>query len=262
MRLLIAALMLLASEAAAAEDGDRLEALRYNPRERTSAGIAALEQGDTGTAVERFESASRLEPANPIASFNAGTARLISGEEGAAARLEEAAALAQQDLQPAIHYNLGNARLAEQNPSAAIEAYKQVLRLDPQHMDAKFNLEVAQRLLKQQQQQQQQQQDQQEQKQNQQQSESQPDQQPQEQTEQQPQEQPEQEPQEQPEQQQGSASEDGQRERPLPDFEDQEDMTAEQAAAILEAVESLEREQRRKQAAERSRRRAASGKDW
>ena len=35
------------------------------------------------------------------------------------------------------------------------------------------------------------------------------------------------------------------KERPLPQFEDQKDMTAEQAAAILQAVENLERQQRR-----------------
>jgi hypothetical protein len=39
-------------------------------------------------------------------------------------------------------------------------------------------------------------------------------------------------------------------------------MSAQEAAALLEAVENLERQQRRKQAAERAQERAAHGKDW
>ena len=63
-------------------------------------------------------------------------------------------------------------------------------------------------------------------------------------------------------------SEDGQprpedeQESPLPNFEDQPDMTAEQASAILEAVENLEREQRKQQAAERLKSRKTGERDW
>jgi hypothetical protein len=39
-------------------------------------------------------------------------------------------------------------------------------------------------------------------------------------------------------------------------------MTAEQAAALLDAVEDLERRQRQERAAERARRRTDRGKDW
>lgn len=49
--------------------------------------------------------------------------------------------------------------------------------------------------------------------------------------------------------------------RRLPGFEDQPDMDAEQAASILEAVENLERQRRREEAARRARR-IAEGKDW
>ena len=50
----------------------------------------------------------------------------------------------------------------------------------------------------------------------------------------------------------------------LPNFDPQEDMSAEQAANLLEAVENLEREQRRAQAEEERRQRArtATEKDW
>jgi Ca-activated chloride channel family protein len=258
MRSLAAGVLLFLAAGGGAGDDSRLEALRFNPRERTQSGLNALERGDAAAALERFEAASRLDPDNPITVFNTATASLIAGEEGASARLEEAIALAPEGLQPIAHYNLGNARLGEENPAAAIDAFKQALRLAPRHMEAKFNLEVAQRLLEQQQEQEQQNQDesqqQQDQEEQEQQDESQPD--------QEPDEEPQEEPGEEPEDQQGSGSQDHEKDRPLPDFEDQQDMTAEQAAAILEAVENLEREQRRQQAEERSRRRAKSGKDW
>ena len=48
----------------------------------------------------------------------------------------------------------------------------------------------------------------------------------------------------------------------LENYEDQPDMTAEEAAAVLEAVVNLERQQRRDRAAERARSQARGGKDW
>jgi hypothetical protein len=39
-------------------------------------------------------------------------------------------------------------------------------------------------------------------------------------------------------------------------------MSAQEAAALLQSVENLERQQRRKQAAQRARQSAAKGKDW
>jgi hypothetical protein len=48
----------------------------------------------------------------------------------------------------------------------------------------------------------------------------------------------------------------------LPRFRELPDMTAEQAAALLEAVENLERQQRRRAAAQGQRRRAETGEDW
>jgi len=75
------------------------------------------------------------------------------------------------------YYNLGNslvklaqdsAQLAGEALQNSVESYKQALRLDPNDMDAKYNLAYAQNLLKQQQQQQQDQQNQDQQKQDQQ----------------------------------------------------------------------------------------------
>ena len=61
----------------------------------------------------------------------------------------------QEALDQSSYYNLGNAFFQAQQYEAAIEAYKEALRLDPTDLQAKQNLELALKQLQQQQQQQQ-----------------------------------------------------------------------------------------------------------
>ena len=68
---------------------------------------------------------------------------------------------AQEGLDQHTYYNLGNTLFQAQQYQAAIEAYKEALRLNPSDLEAKQNLELALRQLQQQQQGQQQQDEQQ-----------------------------------------------------------------------------------------------------
>ena len=119
----------------------------YNPRERTAAAIAGVARGDAGGAVAAADTALRLAPGSPATSYNAGTARLAAGDRapagGAARLLEQAVKAAGPDLAVAASYNLGNARLAAGDFAGAVEAFKQALRAAPGNADAKFNLELA-----------------------------------------------------------------------------------------------------------------------
>lgn len=240
-----------------------LDRLRWNARERTVAGIEVLETGKDSEAVDAFETAARLDVDDPTLRFNAGSAHLIAGTEGAIEHLEHAAEFAPETLRAPASYNLGNARLAADDNAGAIAAFEETLRLAPDHQDAKFNLELA---LQKQQQQEQDQKDQEKQddksepqKQQDQQPENNGDDEEQDQSqgenEQKQPDQPDQDDQE-PQQNEGNQN------QPLPQFEEQPDMTAEQAAAILEAVENLEREQRRKQAEAEMKKSPRKGKDW
>jgi Ca-activated chloride channel family protein len=251
-----------------------VERTLYNPRERTAQGLLAWEEGRYDDAVDRLEAARRLDPAEPpapLVGFNEATARLAAGKAGDAAKeLAEVAGRAERDLAVASRYNLGNARMEAGELPLAIEAYKEALRRAPGHADAKHNLELALARLE---------------------KSKKPELKP-------PQESPgggrqgEQESgsggggegsEEQRDQdEQGSGDRDrqpppqGQPDRPgrpdqtppeprsdrLPRFEDQPDMSADQAAALLEAVENLERRQRQQAAAERARRPSAGRKDW
>ncbi len=239
-----------------------LEAYRFNPRERTARALAAWEKGRPEEAVAPLDSALRLRPGDPLVEFNAGTAHLGAQQPDAARLLEQAAKHAPPELAADALYNLGNARLSAKDARGAIDAYKGALRAQPDLGSAKRNLELAVRLLEEQQQQQQQQQD----------GENDPSQQNQQK---QPGDQGEDDPAErkpdgQKDQQQQDPSQQGEpqpgegqpRESPLPQFEEQQDMTAEQAAAILQAVENLERQQRRDQARAVARAKTSVEKDW
>jgi tetratricopeptide (TPR) repeat protein len=247
----------------------------YNPRERTTHAVKALGKGDAKEARSAADTALRLAPQEPLARYNDGTAHLLAGDHrGAAPLLERAAqelsrsARSSSPLAPAAAwYNLGNARLANSDAAGAVEAYKQALRRAPHEINLKHNLEIALR----------------EREQERLRAKS-----PQEgnrgdrqggkessdksgaenpadrpnrsdnadpgEGQKKPQDQP-QAPGEQPQ----KAGPDG---RPLPQFRDQPEMNAQEAAALLQSVENLERNQRRRQAAQRSKQRAAKGKDW
>jgi len=231
----------------------------YNPRERTGQAIESLRQGKAKEALGPADTALRLAPGDPLVGYDDGTAHLLAGDRrGAVPLLEKAAKAAGPALAPAAWYNLGNARLAAGDAAAAVEAYKEALRRAPHDADTKHNLELALR-----------------------------------QREEErkrfksPREgdrgdkegdkgasnqaganDPSKEPNPSPASDPGQSGEKKEDEpkpsagRPLPRFHDQPEMNAQEAAALLQSVENLERQHRRQQAAQRSRRQAAKGKDW
>ena len=263
------------------------ERWRFNPRERTARGLDAWSEGRFADADAAFTRALALAPGagdpqavDPLALLNAGTGRLAAGAPDEAAGLlaaaaERAAAAGGGELEIAARYNLGNARYAGGDFAAAVEAYRTVLRRQPDNAPAKHNLELALRRLAEQRQpagggga-----------------GEGRPDEAggkgdqggggagepeppagdpeaaggeppvPPEDSAEDPAAAPRPAPGERP----GGGGE--RRERPLPGFADQPDMTAEQAAAILEAVENLERQRRRARSAAAARR-TTGGRDW
>jgi tetratricopeptide (TPR) repeat protein len=251
----------------------------HNPRERTAHALRAWESGDFTAARRALDQAREIGGGDALLSYNAGTGQLAAGAPGAALPLLQQAAddpaglPAEQwrSLRPDALYNLGNAYLASDEPQAAADAYRACLRLLPEHQAAKHNLELALRRAT-----------------------GQPSPFGQQgaggsgagppqpgagggQAPQQPagggeQASPEATGEGEAGRQGGAGGEGdeprqgergGARSPRLPGFAPQQDMSAEQAAALLEAVENLEREQRRQQAEElRRRARRTTEKDW
>ncbi|MDH3744000.1 MAG: tetratricopeptide repeat protein [Acidobacteriota bacterium] len=251
-----------AAEEATPQRAGMLERLRFNTRERTQRGLAALEDERPTEALQPFRTAGRLAPEDAWVQFNTGTAELQDPEPQAGAKrslpsLSFAAENATEELAPIAHYNLGTAHLSADDPAAAVEALKNSLRADPSNPDAKVNLEVALRELEKRKQEKEQQQESEEQSEKDSEENKEPG------DDQNQQQEPGEEPSpEQPDDQNEEKPGEDEPQEQSPDFEEQPDMSAEQAAAILEAVENLEREQRRLEAAEKARKASKQGKDW
>jgi|CXWL01.1.fsa_nt_gi Ca-activated chloride channel family protein len=221
--------------------------LRHNPRAQTGAALGELaiapdDPAAKARAAADLDSAARLAPANPLAQFNAGTGRLLAGRaaEAEAAFLragELADGPGEDSLGAALPFNLGNARFVQGDYDGAIEAYREALRLDPNLGDAKFNLELALRA-----------------------KEPPPPQgsPPPEQEDPEP-------PREDQPQDQPSGSKDSPANPappPRPDFHDQPELDEQQARQLLQAVDQLEKKERRRQAEARQSSSPETEKDW
>jgi tetratricopeptide (TPR) repeat protein len=90
--------------------------------------------------------------------FNLGNALYKQGKYDEAVRAYDEARQIARELRTKADasYNIGNAHLKSQDPQKAIQAYIDGLKLDPDDLEAKYNLSQALRMLQQQQQQQQQ----------------------------------------------------------------------------------------------------------
>jgi tetratricopeptide (TPR) repeat protein len=117
--------------------------------------------GNYAEALENYRQAHQLDPDLPHPYYNAGNTYHRQGNlKAAVAQTQQSIRTAERAAQPELEqqgqYNLGNNFFTAQNFGAAIDAYKESLRLKPDDADAKHNLELALKMLQQQQQQQQQ----------------------------------------------------------------------------------------------------------
>ena len=146
------------------------EEVKYNAQ-----GNEHFENAAYPEALDDYRQAQVAAPDRPEPYYNAANAYNRQGEvAGAQAQTQQALKTAEDELAAQSWYNLGNAYFDAQQWQAAIEAYKEALRITPDDQDAKHNLELAlQKLQDQQQQAQNQQQEDQDQQQNQEDSEEQ-----------------------------------------------------------------------------------------
>ncbi|MCM2258675.1 MAG: VWA domain-containing protein, partial [Vicinamibacteria bacterium] len=234
------------------------------PTRRANAGRAEYAEGNHPKALEAFSGSLAARPDDPAARFNLGAALHKNGKVQEAAPLfEDLAGRGPEPLRAAAAYNRGNGLFESQDFAGAVEAYKHALRATPGDEDARRNLELALRELKQQEQQQKQDQDKQDQDQKQDKKnpgEQGQDQKPQQGDEQEPrQPQPGQQKQDAQGQPQPSPQTPEQRERER--FEKAAGMPKERAMALLDALAQNEKEDQKKQrAAQRAK--ARVGRDW
>jgi tetratricopeptide (TPR) repeat protein len=228
---------------------------------KISSGNRAYSESNHESALLRYQEAEALDSTLAIPQFNAGDAfyRLGRFSEGASKFLRSATS-PDDSVAAMSYYNLGNSMFKTGDLESAAEAYRRTLLIKPDDEDAKYNLELALKMIEQQQQEQQQQDNQdqqQDQKDQQDEQQQQGDQQDQDQGPEQEERQDEQQQQDQQDHQEDRQQAEGDQGQPP-----QGEISQEELERILAAIESSDREAQEEMLKQASRRKRVSGKDW
>jgi Ca-activated chloride channel family protein len=126
-----------------------LDEVLLRPRRLAAEGKADYERGNHPAALQSFERAAALRPADPRARYNLADGLYKNG------KFPEAAALyrslgedSRSPLAAPSRYNLGNTLFQQQDYKGAVAAYREALRVAPDDGDTLRNLEMALRALK------------------------------------------------------------------------------------------------------------------
>ena len=131
-----------------------------------SEGPASIQEGNEAFEAQQYEHAQEaydraLEamPESPEVTYNSANTLYKQEQFGEAKyKLDVSAETAEPSLSQYAAFNAGNSLYMSEEYEAAVEAYKQALRLDPADQEAKHNLELALQRIEEQQEQEQQEQ--------------------------------------------------------------------------------------------------------
>ena len=111
-------------------------------REKVEEGNRLYAEGRFGEAHQKYMEALIEDPESPLIRFNAGNALYQSQDfQNAVEAYRQAIESGDPEVMSAAWYNLGNTLFRGQQLEPSLEAFKQALRLDPNDVDAKHNLE-------------------------------------------------------------------------------------------------------------------------
>ena len=114
------------------------------PAQVNNSGHEPYLGGDHASALESYQDAQVRAPASGEPHYNSGNALYRTEEyEEALQSYDESLRHAAGELRSHGFFNRGNTAFQQEQYSEAIEAYEEVLRMNPEHEDAKHNLELA-----------------------------------------------------------------------------------------------------------------------
>ena len=114
------------------------------PAQVNNSGHEPYLSGDYASALESYQDAQGLAPESGEPHYNSGNALYRTEEyEVALQSYDESLRHSEGELRARGFFNRGNTAFQQQNYHEAVEAYQEVLRMNPDHKDAKHNLELA-----------------------------------------------------------------------------------------------------------------------
>ena len=127
-----------------------LPILAQNDRAYIRKGNRSYHSGDYVNAEVAYRKALEQNPNNPQANYNLGNALLYQGKDSLAVVQYEKALQTETDpmRQAQAYHNIGVVCQANKNFAAAIDAYKQSLRRNPDDDESRYNLILCQKQLK------------------------------------------------------------------------------------------------------------------
>jgi Ca-activated chloride channel family protein len=258
LRLLIIGLVVVISPV-----GGRAITLRDDMNSNVSRGNRYYEAGEHNKALQRYQEAQQVDSTSAVPYFNSGDAlfRLGNYRDGALEFLRSASSET-DTIKAMSYYNLGNTMFRAGDLRSAAEAYRRSLLIDPEDPDAKYNLELALRMIEQQEQQQDQQQQEDQQQDQQQQDQGRQDEQQQDKSQQDQQEQDQQEQEQQQQDQQQQDQQQEQENRQPQQGQTPPEISPEELERILAAIEASDRKTQEEMMQKASRRKVSKGKDW
>ena len=107
-----------------------------------SSGNRHYKKGEYDKSLDKYREAQISSPDDPVIRFNIGGALNKTGEiEASDAEFSKALNTKDKLLRSKAYYNLGNNAVSRQKLDEALDYYKKCLDLNPNDMDAKYNIE-------------------------------------------------------------------------------------------------------------------------
>ncbi|MGH1363077.1 MAG: tetratricopeptide repeat protein [Calditrichia bacterium] len=118
-------------------------------REAVERGLAAYKSQNWAQAQANFQEALKTDPENPQIHYNLGATFFKQDNyEQSLESLKKALVTDDIELQQHTYYNIGNVQAKMEKYKESIDAYKKALELNPDDVDAKYNLELIRAKLK------------------------------------------------------------------------------------------------------------------
>lgn len=122
-------------------------------RDLNEKGNKLYHNGKYTEALDKYKKAQVKDPKNMLIDYNIGCGQYKTStyQDAVQAFTRIVSSLEDKNLKQKAIYNMGNVLFKSGNLENSIEMYKQALRMNPDDMDAKINLELAQKKLEEQQ---------------------------------------------------------------------------------------------------------------